>query len=96
MTQAVLDIVDALLTDAGQLSTIIDDQPLSETRPIRAYTDDNRNYLTWLIDAASASLDAVVSEQGFTGGVSPQALLYLLARWSLLRIDAILRRYRHK
>ena len=73
------DILQHLfMTDAGQLTTIIDDQPLSETSPIRAYTADGRNYISWLIDAANASLDAVVGEQGFTDDVSPQALLYLL------------------
>jgi hypothetical protein len=79
------DILQHLfLTDAGQLATIIDDLPLSETSPVRAYTDDHRNYLTWLIDAATTSLDTLVGEQGFTGGVSPQALLYLLARQALM------------
>ncbi len=79
------DILQHLfLTDASELTTIIDDRPLSETSPIRAYTPDGRNYLTWLIDAASASLDTVVGEQGFTGGASPQALLYLLARHAVM------------
>ena len=31
---------------------VIDDRPLSETEPIRAYTTDGRNYLRWLVDAA--------------------------------------------
>ena len=79
------DILQHLfMIDAGQLATIIDDQPLSETSPIRAYTPDGRNYISWLIDAANASLDAVVGEQGFTGDVSPQALLYLLLRHALM------------
>ena len=52
--------------------------------PIRAYTDDGRNYIQWLIDAASASLDDVVAERGFTGDVSPQALLYLYLRHALM------------
>jgi hypothetical protein len=79
------DILQHLfMTDAGQLTTIIDDQPLSETSPIRAYTPDGRNYISWLIDAANASLDAVVGEQGFTDDVSPQALLYLLLRHALM------------
>jgi hypothetical protein len=72
------------LTDADQLATIIDDRPLSESSPIRAYTSDGRNYLSWLIDAAQESLDAVVAEDGFSGGISPQALLYLLARHALM------------
>jgi hypothetical protein len=79
------DILQHLfLTDASELTTIIDDRPLSETSPIRAYTPDGRNYLSWLIDAASTSLDTVVGEQGFTGGASPQALLYLLARHAVM------------
>ena len=79
------DVLNRLfLVDAGQLATIIDDRPLSETTPIRSYTDDKRNYITWLIDAAKNSLDAVVAEQGFTGDVSPTALLYLLLRHALM------------
>jgi len=79
------DILQYLfMIDAGQLTTIIDDQPLSETSPLRSYTGDGRNYLTWLIDAAQTSLDALVAEQGFTEDVSPQALLYLLLRQALM------------
>jgi hypothetical protein len=79
------DILQHLfLTAASQLGTIIDDQPLSETSQLRAYTDDHRNYISWLIDAAKTSLDAVVAEQGFTGGASPQALLYLYLRHALM------------
>ena len=69
---------------ASQLGTVIDDRPLSETSPVRAYTSDGRNYISWLIDAAKTSLDAVVAEQGFTGDVSPQALLYLYLRHALM------------
>jgi hypothetical protein len=83
--QAEPDILQHLfLTAASQLGTVIDDQPLSETSPIRAYTSDGRNYIGWLIDAATTSLDAVVAEQGFTGDVSPQALLYLYLRHALM------------
>lgn len=32
---------------------LIDDQPLSETAPIRAYTEDDKNYIQWLIDTAN-------------------------------------------
>jgi hypothetical protein len=79
------DILQHLFcTDASRLDTIIDDRPLSESRPIRSYTSDHRNYITWLIDAANTSLDAVVGEQGFAGGASPQALLYLLLRHALM------------
>ncbi|HEV2251672.1 MAG TPA: hypothetical protein VGS06_00615 [Streptosporangiaceae bacterium] len=83
--QAEPDLLQHLfLTAASQLTTVIDDQPLSETSPVRAYTTDGRNYLTWLIDAAKTSLDAVVGEQGFTSDVSPRALLYLYLRHALM------------
>ncbi len=72
------------LTDNPQITTIIDDRALSETAQIRSYTDDNRNYIQWLIDAASNSLDTLREESGFTGNQSPQALLYLCLRHALL------------
>jgi hypothetical protein len=71
-------------TDAAQLGTIIDDLPLSETTPIRAYTDDGRNYVQWLIDAAKTSLDALYQEQGFSSNKTPQAVLYLYLRQALM------------
>ncbi len=74
----------AFLTDSGLIQTLVDDQPLSETSPVRAYTPDGRNYLQWLADAAGTSLDAVTYEQGFTGDASPQALLYLMLRHALM------------
>jgi hypothetical protein len=74
----------AFMTDAGRVENLIDDRPLSETDPIRAYTDDQRNYITWLIDAAGTSLDALTAEQGFSGDHSPQMLLYLYLRHALL------------
>jgi hypothetical protein len=73
----------AFLTDAGLITELIDDRPLSQTAPIRAYTPDGRNYLQWLIDSASTSLDALTSETGFTNDSSPQALLYLMLRHAL-------------
>ncbi len=72
------------LTNNPQITTIIDDLPLSETSTIRAYTDDKRNYIQWLIDAASTSLEALRAESGFTNGESPGALLYLYLRHALL------------
>jgi hypothetical protein len=72
------------LTDNPQITTIIDDHALSETAQVRFYTDDRRNYIQWLIDAASNSLDALREESGFTGNQSPQALLYLCLRHALL------------
>ena len=72
------------LTSNPQITTIIDDVPLSETSQIRSYTDDGRNYIQWLADAATTSLDTLREETGFTGGQSPQALLYLFLRHALL------------
>lgn len=72
------------LTDNPQITTIIDDRALSETNPIRAYTPDQRNYIQWIIDAASQSLDTLREESGFTNNQSPQALLYLFLRQALM------------
>jgi hypothetical protein len=72
------------LSDAAQISTVIDDVPLSETAPIRSYTDDGRNYIQWLIDAAKSSLDGVYQEQGFSANKTPTALLYLYLRHALM------------
>jgi hypothetical protein len=62
---------------------LVDDRPLSETEPIRAYTADDRNYIAWLIDAARASLDAVRREDGLEDD-TPAALLYLMLRHAVL------------
>lgn len=72
------------LANAAQIANVVDDRPLSETAPIRAYTDDKRNYITWLRDAAGASLDALREEQGFSGNVTPATLLYLFLRHALM------------
>lgn len=83
--EEVPDIFNHLfLTDNHELDIVIDDQPLSETKGIRAYTDDGRDYLTWLKDAAKTSLSALVAQQGFTGGQAPRALLYLYLRHALM------------
>lgn len=63
---------------------LIDDRPLSETDPVRPYTDDGRNYLGWLVDASRQSLDTLRRQTGFSGDRTPVALLYLLLRHSLL------------
>ena len=62
---------------------LIDDKPLSETEPIRAYTTDGRNYLQWLIAAGRTSLDALYRQEGFSGNKLPQSLLYLMLRHAL-------------
>lgn len=72
------------LSDASQIGTVIDDRPLSETSLIRAYTDDGRNYIQWLIDAAKRSLDSVYQEQGFSSNKTPEALLYLYLRHAVM------------
>ncbi|HEX7312061.1 MAG TPA: hypothetical protein VF232_12880, partial [Gaiellaceae bacterium] len=74
----------AFMKAAGQVANVVDDRPLSETSTIRAYTDDGRNYIEWLIDAASASLDDVVAERDFSDDVSPQTLLYLFLRHAVM------------
>jgi hypothetical protein len=63
----------------------VDDRPLSETAQVRPYTTDGRNYIVWLRDAASTSLDALRTEDGFPAGGSPIALLYLLLKHALER-----------
>ncbi|MBE2221393.1 MAG: hypothetical protein IAF02_07625, partial [Anaerolineae bacterium] len=64
---------------------VIDDRPLSETELIRAYTDDGRNYLKWLIDAANTSLETLRRQEGFADNVRPNALLYIMMRYSLMQ-----------
>ena len=62
---------------------LVDDVELSEEDPVRVYTDDGRNYLKWLADAARDSLDTLRAQTGFTDDVRPRALLYQLLRHSL-------------
>jgi hypothetical protein len=71
------------LNDNPQITTIIDDRPLSETDPIRSYTDPGQNYIEWML-AAAGSLETLRAETGFTGNKSPQALLYLYLRHALM------------
>ncbi|MEU0649217.1 hypothetical protein [Streptomyces umbrinus] len=80
------DLLRRLFTDFQQPLTapLVDDRPLSETDPVRAYTPDERNYLRWLADAAGTDLHTVRLELGFTGDVRPAALLYLLLRHAVL------------
>lgn len=72
------------IKQADQVTLVIDDRPLSETDPIRAYATGGRNYIHWLIDAANTSLDALNAESGFLNNASPQALLYLYLRHALM------------
>lgn len=81
------DILNRLFISAQNLmqGPVIDDVPLSETDPIRAYTPDNRNYVRWLVDAARTSLETLRREDGFTDNVRPTALFYILARYALMQ-----------
>jgi hypothetical protein len=63
---------------------IVDEVPLSETEPVRASTDDQRNYLEWLRDELPKSVETVRAELGFPDG-APRALLYILLRHAALR-----------
>ncbi|MGN6682051.1 MAG: hypothetical protein ACTHKL_30170 [Streptosporangiaceae bacterium] len=67
---------------AALTGPLVDDRPTSESLPIRAWTTDGRNYLQWLHDAATTSLDAVRTGAGFPAG-TPSALLFLLAQHAL-------------
>lgn len=62
---------------------LIDDQPLSETEPVRAYHSDGSNYLEWLIAAARESHDALRKQEGFVDDRPPTALLYLMLHHAL-------------
>jgi hypothetical protein len=76
-------ILDKFFYDPSVLLTgpVIDnDPPLSETKPIGAYTPDKKNYIQWL---ATASLDAI-RRQDFGGNPEPTALLYLMLRHSMM------------
>lgn len=60
---------------------LIDDQPLSEVNPIRAYTspviagEAGENYIHWLIENTLLDHDKIKKQQGFADG-APNALLY--------------------
>ncbi len=59
---------------------VVDDSPLSETKAIRAYTPDKKNYIEWL---ATSSLDTV-RRGDFGGNAAPTALLYLFLRHAMM------------
>ena len=67
---------------AALAGPLVDDRPTSESLPIRAWTTDGRNYLQWLHDAATSSLDAIRTGAGFSAG-APSTLLFLLAQHAL-------------
>ncbi|MEX0328940.1 MAG: hypothetical protein AB3N07_09480 [Ruegeria sp.] len=78
------DLLEKIFFDrVNQLKgPLIDDQDLSETDPIRAYTEGGENYLDWLRMAAASSHDTLRKQEGFADG-PPNALLYLMLRHAL-------------
>ncbi len=60
---------------------LIDDSPLSETKAIRAYTADKKNYLTALLEEARKSENALRTGEGLTQ--RPEAELYRLLKYAL-------------
>ncbi len=62
---------------------LVDDQPLSESRGVRAYTDAGRSYIEWLLENARGDHRTIRDEKGFSGNEKPQALLYDLLRHAL-------------
>ena len=62
---------------------LIDDRPLSETEPIRAYTASGENYIDWLDQGRQAPRTTRLRlQQGFSDG-PPTALLYLMLHHAL-------------
>lgn len=67
---------------------LIDDQPLSELNPIRVYSNgadgsSPENYLQWLVRVSETSFDTLRKEDGFIDDKRPNALLYLMLKYSL-------------
>ena len=62
---------------------LIDDRPLSESDAIRAYTDDDKNYLQWLVNAAETSHQMLRNQSGFTENKRPTALLFIMLKHAL-------------
>ncbi|WP_430967348.1 hypothetical protein [Spongiimicrobium sp. 2-473A-2-J] len=67
---------------------LIDDVPLSEEKPIRAYTTpegtdtEGKNYIHWLVENAAVNLNTIKRQLGFADK-APTALLYQMLRHSL-------------
>ncbi|MDH5396282.1 MAG: hypothetical protein OEW97_08395, partial [Gammaproteobacteria bacterium] len=54
---------------------VVDKVPSSETEVISEYTNDNKNYISWLIEAAEDSHDKLRLQDGFKDDRPPTALL---------------------
>lgn len=79
------EILNKLFLQAANLlkGPVIDDVPLSETDPVRAYRADGSNYLDWLVTAARDSHDTLRRQADFIDDRPPTALLYLMLRHAL-------------
>lgn len=90
------DILDKIFMKwANKLEgPIVDDRPLSETDPIRAYTTgaSGINYIQWLINNA-VNTETLRKQEGFKDNQIPTALLYIMLHQALLEgyFDAGLR-----
>ena len=78
-------------TKANRLhKELIDDQPLSETKPIRGYTalenpgDTSENYIQWLIENARNNFDNIKQQKGFEDNKKPNTLLYQMLRQAII------------
>ncbi|MCA0454431.1 MAG: hypothetical protein LCI00_10690 [Chloroflexi bacterium] len=87
------DILELIFNRTAQKlkGAVIDDRPLSEMLRIRDYAlpkaagDPKRNYLEWLVDAASTSFETLRLEAGFIDNKAPTALLYLVMRYAMMQ-----------
>jgi hypothetical protein len=62
---------------------LIDDRPYSEEDAIRAYTDDDKNYIEWLITNAKSNHRNIKEQKDFSDNKKPNALLYEMLRHAL-------------
>ena len=78
-------ILDSVMAGTQSLlkGGVVDDRPLSEVERLAASATGGRNYLQWLIDAASSSLERLYEQKDFLDDQPPTALLYLLVRHAL-------------
>lgn len=62
---------------------LIDDQPLSEERRIRSYTDAGENYIEWLLRNTTEDHGKIRREEGFSDGRPPGTIFYEMLRHAL-------------
>lgn len=74
----------SFLGDAHDLDKfVVDDTPFSEKKPIRPYTEDDKNYIYWLIDKAKNNHRDIKDQKGFKDNKTPIALLYDMLRHAM-------------